>query len=233
MSYKLFGTDGVRGIANCEPITAGSVLRLAQAAAQVLAREENCPTVVVGRDTRASGEMLEAAVSAGLASNGIQVLLAGVVPTPAVAYLTTRYCASFGIVISASHNPFQDNGIKFFGANGYKLTDDSELAIETEYERPGTYQGPTGKSVGRIRRIQEATEEYARFASATVGSDFSLSGVKVAVDMANGAAYQTTPMVLAALGAHVDLRSNVPDGFNINVECGSTHPATLSRLLHE
>jgi phosphoglucosamine mutase len=230
---KLFGTDGVRGIANSEPVTAGSVLRLAQAAARVLAKEELCPTVVVGRDTRASGEMLEAAVGAGLASNGIQVLLAGVVPTPAVAYLTTRYCASFGVVISASHNPFQDNGIKFFGGNGYKLTDETELAIEHEFERPRSHQGPIGKSVGRIRRIQEATEEYARFASATVASEFSLSGVKVALDMANGAAYQTTPMVLATLGAKVDLHSSAPDGFNINADCGSTHPATLTRLVKE
>jgi phosphoglucosamine mutase len=233
VSQKLFGTDGVRGIGNSEPITAGSVLRLAQAAARVLAKDEICPTVVVGRDTRASGEMLEAAVGAGLASNGVQVLLAGVVPTPAVAYLTTKYCASFGIVISASHNPFQDNGIKFFGATGYKLPDEFELAIESEYDRPETYLRPTGKSVGRIRRIQEAAEEYARFASSTVEGDFSLSGVKVVVDMANGAAYQTTPMVLAALGANVDLHSSAPDGFNINADCGSTHPATLSRLVQE
>jgi phosphoglucosamine mutase len=136
-------------------------------------------------------------------------------------------------VISASHNPFQDNGIKFFGANGYKLTDEAELAIESEYENPGSHQSPIGKSVGRIRRIQEATAEYAQFASATVESNFSLSGVKVALDMANGAAYQTTPMVLAALGANVDLHSSTPDGVNINAGCGSTHPATLSRLVQE
>src|ERR1700722_2061098 len=124
--------------------------------------------------------MLESAIAAGLASNGVNVLLAGVVPTPAVAYLTTKYCASFGVVISASHNAFQDNGIKFFGANGYKLTDETELAIESEYEHPESHQSPIGKSVGRIRRIQEATEEYAQFASATVDSNFSLSGIKVA-----------------------------------------------------
>jgi phosphoglucosamine mutase len=233
VSQKLFGTDGVRGIANIEPITAGSALRLAQAAVRVLVKEESCPTVVVGRDTRASGEMLESAIAAGLASNGIHVLLAGVVPTPAVAYLTARYCAAFGIVISASHNPFQDNGIKFFGATGYKLTDESEDAIESEYHRPLAYQLPTGKSVGRIRRIQEAAEEYAVFAASTIPKDFSLSGVKVVVDMANGAAYQTTPMVLAMLGAAVDLHSGAPDGFNINADCGSTHPATLSRLVKE
>jgi phosphoglucosamine mutase len=233
VSQKLFGTDGVRGIANSEPITAESVLRLAQAAARVLIQETSGPTVVVGRDTRASGEMLESAIAAGLASHGIHVLLAGVVPTPAVAYLTTRYGAAFGIVISASHNPFQDNGIKFFDATGYKLSDESELAIESEYEHPGVYQLPTGKSIGRIRRLQEATEEYAVFAASTVPKDFSLAGVKVVVDMANGAAYQTTPMVLSTLGAKVDLHSGAPDGININVDCGSTHAGTLSRLVRE
>jgi phosphoglucosamine mutase len=233
VSQKLFGTDGVRGIANSEPITARSALSLAQAAARVLVKEENCPTVVVGRDTRASGEMLESAMAAGLASNGIHVLLAGIVPTPAVAYLTARYGASFGIVISASHNPFQDNGIKFFGATGYKLSDECERAIESEYYRPGTYLLPTGKSVGRIRRLHEATEEYAAFAASTVPQDFTLSGVKVTVDMANGAAYQTTPMVLAMLGADIDLHSGVPDGFNINLDCGSMHPAILSRFVRE
>jgi phosphoglucosamine mutase len=214
-------------------MTVGSALRLAQAAVRVMVKEEIRPTVVVGRDTRASGEMLESAIAAGLASNGIQVLLAGIVPTPAVAYLTTRYCASFGIVISGSHNAFQDNGIKFFGATGYKMTNESEGAIESEYDRPGTYQLPTGKSVGRIRRIKEATEEYVAFAASTVPKDFSLSGVKVAVDLANGAAYRTTPMMLAMLGADLDLHSGAPDGFNINADCGSTHPATLARLVQE
>ena len=233
MPQKLFGTDGVRGIANSEPITAASALRLAQAAVRVLVRGENHLVVVVGRDSRASGEMLESALAAGLASNGIQVLLAGVVPTPAVAYLTITHCAAFGIVISASHNPFEDNGIKFFGPDGYKLSDHSERAIESEYHRPGTYPLPTGKSVGRISRIRDATEEYVAFAASTVPKDFSLSGVKIAVDMANGAAYQTTPMVLAMLGANVDLHSSTPDGFNINADCGSTRPSNLSRLVQE
>ncbi len=233
MSQKLFGTDGVRGIANSEPITAGSALRIAQAAAQVLVKEESKPTVIVGRDTRASGEMLESAVAAGLSSHGIQVLLAGIIPTPAIAYLTAKYEASFGIVISASHNPFEDNGIKFFGPTGYKLSDESERAIESEYYRPRTSQRPIGKLIGRIRRLQDATEEYATFAASTVPKDFSLSGVKIAVDMANGAAYQTTPMVLAMLGAIVDLQGATPDGFNINFNCGSTHPGTLSRLVRE
>jgi len=233
VSDKLFGTDGVRGIANSEPITAGSALRLAQAAVRVLVKESNCATVVIGRDTRASGEMLESAIAAGLASNGVNVLLAGVVPTPAVAYLTTKYCASFGVVISASHNPFQDNGIKFFGANGYKLNDEFERAIESEYYRPGPYQLPIGKSIGRIRQMKEAVEDYAVFAASTVSRGFSLKGVKVAVDTANGAAYQTTPTVLTMLGATVELLSGSPDGFNINADCGSIHPETLSRLVQE
>jgi phosphoglucosamine mutase len=233
VSKKLFGTDGVRGIANAEPITAESALRLAQAAGRVLSKEEPSPTVVVGRDTRASGEMLESAIAAGLASHGIHVLLAGIVPTPAVAYLTTRHNASFGIVISASHNPFQDNGIKFFDATGYKLGDEFELAIEAEFFHPGTYPLPTGRSIGRISEVKEATEEYGAFAASTVPKDFSLAGVKVAIDMANGAAYETTPMVLAMLGAQVDLHSNVPDGFNINFDCGSTHPAALSRHVRD
>ena len=231
MSQKLFGTDGVRGLANNEPVTVESALKLAQASVRVLAKEENYPTVVVARDTRASGEMLESAIAAGLASNGVQVLLAGIIPTPAVAYLTTRYCASFGIMISASHNPFQDNGIKFFGPNGYKLSDESERAIEAEYYYPGNHQLPTGKSIGRIRTIQEATEDYVTFAASTVAKDFSLSGVKIAVDLANGAAYQTTPMVLTMLGAEIDMHSSAPDGVNINVDCGSTHPTTLSRIV--
>ncbi len=180
MSKKLFGTDGVRGIANTEPITAESALRLAQAAGRVLSKEEPSPTVVVGRDTRASGEMLESAIAAGLASHGIHVFLAGIVPTPAVAYLTARHNASFGIVISASHNPFQDNGIKFFDATGYKLGDEFELAIETEFFHPGSYPLPTGRSIGRIRQVKEATEEYVAFAASTVPKDFSLTGVKVA-----------------------------------------------------
>lgn len=233
MSNKLFGTDGIRGIANSEPITAGSALRLAQAAVRVLVKETACATVVVGRDTRASGETLESAIAAGLASCGVNVLLAGIVPTPAVAYLTTRYSASFGIVISASHNPFQDNGIKFFGANGYKLNDESESAIESEYYLPRPYQLPTGRSIGRIRRMNEAVEDYAVFAASTVSGDFSLTGVKVTVDAANGAAYQTTPMVLTMLGAAVDLHSGSPDGFNINADCGSIYPPTLSRLVQE
>jgi phosphoglucosamine mutase len=230
---KLFGTDGVRGIANVEPITVGSALRLVQSAVRVLAKEESYPVVIVGRDTRASGEMLESAIAAGLAASGAHVLLSGIIPTPAVAFLVPFHRALFGIVITASHNSFQDNGIKFFGANGYKLSDELELAIESEYFSSAASRLAIGKSIGRIRQIQEATEQYVAFAVSTVPKDFSLPGIKVLVDSANGAAYRTTPIVLSKLGAEVDLRFGTPDGFNINLDCGSTHPSTLSRLVQQ
>jgi phosphoglucosamine mutase len=230
---KLFGTDGVRGIANVEPITVGSALRLVQSAVRALAKEESYPVVIVGRDTRASGEMLESAIAAGLAASGVHVLLSGIVPTPAVAFLVPFHRALFGIMITASHNPFQDNGIKFFGANGYKLSDELELAIESEYFSSAASRLAIGKSIGRIRQIPEATEQYIAFAASTVPKDFSLAGIKVLVDSANGAAYRTTPIVLSKLGAEVDLRFGTPDGFNINLDCGSTHPSTLSRLVQQ
>jgi phosphoglucosamine mutase len=233
MSQKLFGTDGVRGTANSEPITVASALKLAQAAVRVLVRNRSHAKVVVGRDTRASGEMLESAIAAGLASSGIEVLLADVIPTPAVAYLTVKHGAAFGVVISASHNPFEDNGIKFFGPTGYKLSDDDERAIELEFDRTHPGKPPIGKGVGRIHRLREATETYAEFAASTLPKNLSLAGVRIALDTANGAAFRTTPMVLANLGADVDLHYAAPDGFNINVDCGSTHSATLSRIVRE
>jgi phosphoglucosamine mutase len=233
VSQKLFGTDGVRGVANREPITAASALKLAQAAVRVLGNQTSRPKVVIGRDTRASGELLESAVAAGLAACGAEVLLAGVIPTPAVAYLTPKYHATFGVVISASHNPYEDNGIKFFGPNGYKLSDESESAIESEFGRSAPLTLPTGRGVGRICRAEAATEAYAAFAVATFPEELSLRGVKIAVDAANGAAYQTTPMVLAHLGAQIELRGDKPDGFNINACCGSNHPESLSELVLE
>jgi phosphoglucosamine mutase len=233
VSQKLFGTDGIRGTANSEPITVASALQLAQAAVRVLVRNHSHAKVVVGRDTRASGEMLESAIAAGLASSGIEVLLADVIPTSAVAYLTVKHGAAFGVVISASHNPFEDNGFKFFGPTGYKLSDDDERAIESEFGRTHPGKLPIGKGIGRIYRLREATEAYAEFAASTLPKNLSLAGVRIALDMANGAAFRTTPMVLANLGADVDLHYAAPDGFNINVDCGSTHPATLSRIVRE
>jgi phosphoglucosamine mutase len=166
VSQKLFGTDGIRGAANVEPLTPGSVVNLGIAAAKILGNSDLCdrPKALVGRDTRASGEFLEAAITAGLASAGVDVMQSGVVPTPAVAYLTARYQASFGIVLSASHNPFEDNGIKFFGPDGYKITDDQESAIEAAfYEK----QFISSLRVGRTRIVQDSVEEYVAFALTT------------------------------------------------------------------
>lgn len=234
MYQQLFGTDGVRGTANREPITAAAAMRLAQSAARVLMAGGETPVAVVGRDTRASGEFLESAVASGLASLGIDVLLAGIIPTPAVAYLTACHEAAFGVVISASHNPFDDNGIKFFGSTGYKLSDRQEREIEAEYSRPGEHIPlPIGKGVGRIKPLPGAVEQYAAFATSTIPKRISLSGLRMVVDVANGAAFQTTPVALARLGAKVDLRYATPDGYNINAGCGGTHPDTLARLVRE
>lgn len=175
--------------------------------------------------------MLESAIAAGLASCGVDVLLAGVVPTPAIAYLTPTNKAVFGVVISASHNPYQDNGIKFFGPDGYKLSDQLELAIEAEFFRTEWRQSAPGKSVGRIRQLKDSLEQYAAFAASTVPKGFSLSGTTIAFDGANGAACETTPLVLARLGAQVELIAGIPDGYNINRECGSTHAEAISALV--
>jgi phosphoglucosamine mutase len=226
----MFGTDGIRGIANQEPLTAGSVVKLAQAAAAILAALDNQPsrTVLVGRDTRGSGDFLEAALAAGLASAGFDVLLTGPVPTPAVAYLTAFHQAAFGVVLSASHNPFRDNGIKFFGPDGYKLDDALEDAIEDRFSNP--VNGPS-IDAGRIRPLSGAIEVYVNFACSTVPKELSLRGLKVVLDLANGAAYQTTPFALERLGASIEVHSATPDGRNINENCGSMHPQVLRELV--
>jgi phosphoglucosamine mutase len=232
VSQELFGTDGIRGIANQEPLTASSVIKLAQAAATVLSPVRNQPgqKVIVGRDTRASGDFLEAAFAAGLASAGLDVLLAGPIPTPAVAYLTAHHEAAFGVVLSASHNPFRDNGIKFFGPDGYKLDDDLEAAIEKSFL--GSLS-PTPESVGRIRPLKEAVEQYVQFALSTLPTGLSFKGTKVVLDMANGAAYQTTPLALEHLGVTIEIHSAEPSGTNINEACGSTHPEVLRDLVQK
>ncbi|MBV9274522.1 MAG: phosphoglucosamine mutase [Verrucomicrobia bacterium] len=226
----MFGTDGIRGIANQEPLTAGSVVKLAQAAAAILAALDNQPsrTVLVGRDTRGSGDFLEAALAAGLASAGFDVLLTGPVPTPAVAYLTAFHQAAFGVVLSASHNPFRDNGIKFFGSDGYKLDDALEDAIEDRFAKP--VNGPSVEA-GRIRPLSGAIEGYVNFACSTVPKELSLRGLKVVLDLANGAASQTTPLALERLGASIEVHSATPDGRNINENCGSMHPQVLRELV--
>jgi phosphoglucosamine mutase len=230
VSLQLFGTDGIRGIANQEPLTAPSVIRLAQAAAAVFSLSQNQPSqkVIVGRDTRASGDFLEAAVAAGLAAAGFDVLLAGQIPTPAVAYLTAHHEAAFGVVLSASHNPFQDNGIKFFGPDGYKLDDDLEQAIEKRFLDPFS---PVQASVGRIYPLKEAVEQYVEFALSTVPKGLSFKGTKIVLDLANGAAYQTTPLALEHLGVKIEVHSAEPNGTNINAGCGSTHPEVLRDLV--
>jgi len=230
LNSYLFGTDGIRGIANQEPLTAPSIIRLAQAAATVLASSQDQPgqKVIVGRDTRASGDFLESAFAAGLASAGFDVLLAGPIPTPAVAYLTAHHEAAFGVVLSASHNPFHDNGVKFFGPDGYKLDDDLEDAIEKRFLNP---LPPTQASVGRIHPLKEAVEQYVEFALATVPKGLSFRGTKIVLDLANGAAYQTTPLALEHLGVTIEVHFAQPDGTNINEACGSTHPEVLRDLV--
>jgi phosphoglucosamine mutase len=227
---KLFGTDGIRGEANAEPLTPGSLVNLGLAVAKILCEPalSGQPTALIGRDTRASGEFLEAAITAGLASAGVDVVLTGIVPTPAIAYLTSQHQATFGIVLSASHNPFSDNGIKFFGPDGYKLTDDQEAAIETAFWQQ---EFVPGSHTGRVRTIGDATDQYVAFALATVPKTFSLRGWKIAIDLANGAAFRTTPLALYRLGADLVIQANEPDGVNINKDCGSTHPEALSALV--
>jgi len=221
---RLFGTDGVRGLANAE-VTAELALDLSVAAARVLteagAFAGHRPMAVVGRDPRASGEFLESAVVAGLASAGVDVRVVGVVPTPAVAWLTAEWGADLGVMLSASHNPMPDNGIKFFARGGVKLADDLEDAIEARLA--GEWQRPTGREVGRVDRRDDAGLLYAEFLLSTVPDDAPLAGLRVVVDCANGAASEIAPRVLERAGAQVIAIHDQPDGWNINDACGSTH----------
>jgi phosphoglucosamine mutase len=221
---RLFGTDGVRGVANAD-LTAELALDLAVAAAHVLVERSGDarPTVVVGRDTRASGEFLEATVVAGLASAGVDVVRLGVVPTPAVAHLTTVWGAAAGVMISASHNPMPDNGIKFFDAGGFKLADAVEDEIEAHLRQP--WSRPTGAAVGRVRTAHDAVARYVAHLVGTLPA--SLHGLRVVVDCAHGAAYDAAPDALRAAGAEVVAIAAEPDGLNIHAGVGSTHPERL------
>ncbi|MDX9842231.1 MAG: phosphoglucosamine mutase [Aquabacterium sp.] len=225
MSRQYFGTDGIRGTVGQAPITPDFVLRLGHAVGQVLRRAEARPTVLIGKDTRISGYMLESALEAGFASAGVDVLLTGPLPTPGVAYLTRALRQSLGVVISASHNPFQDNGIKFFSANGEKLTDEWELDVEAALSQAP--QWVDSKSLGKARRIEDARGRYIEFCKATFDSNLSLKGLKLVVDGAHGAAYQIAPAVLHELGAEVIAIGCAPDGLNINDGVGATHPEAL------
>ncbi len=223
-SRRYFGTDGVRGRVGEWPITAEFMLKLGRAAGVVL-RDGRRPLVLIGKDTRVSGYMFEAALEAGLAAAGADVGLLGPLPTPAVAQLTRELGASAGIVISASHNPYQDNGVKFFSAGGEKLDDAVESAIEREIDANFTTVAP--EALGKARRVDDAVERYARFCLGTLGAPPDLSGKHIVLDCAHGATYAVAPKVFESLGARVTRIGCEPDGFNINREIGSTHPAAL------
>ncbi len=228
---KYFGTDGIRGKVGEAPITPDFVLKLGFAAGKVLARSGS-RKVLIGKDTRISGYMLESALEAGLAAAGLSAAFTGPMPTPAIAYLTRTFRAEAGIVISASHNPFDDNGIKFFSAEGTKLPDDVEAAIELELEKPLTCV--ESAELGRASRIVDAAGRYIEFCKGTFPSELSLNGLKIVVDCANGATYHIAPNVLRELGAKVIAIGVQPDGMNINKECGATDLRQLQqRVLDE
>jgi phosphoglucosamine mutase len=224
MSLKYFGTDGVRGRVGEHPITADFMLGLGRAAGIVLARGDK-RAVVIGKDTRISGYMFESALEAGLAAAGANVLLLGPMPTPAVAYLTRTLHACAGIVISASHNPFQDNGLKFFSADGEKFPDNVEREIEHELTQPFTTVDSV--QMGKAQRVDDAAGRYIEFCKGTIPFGTSLGGLRIALDCANGSTYKVAPMVLRELGAKVHVIGDEPDGLNINHECGSTYPGTM------
>ena len=231
MTRKYFGTDGIRGTVGRAPITPDFVLRLAHAVGRVLHRTEAHPSVLIGKDTRISGYMLESALESGFNSAGVDVVLLGPVPTPAVAYLTRAQRASLGVVISASHNPFHDNGIKFFSAQGNKLPDDWERAVEAELDAPPSWA--ESDHIGKARRLDDAAGRYIEFCKSTFANDLTLKGLKIVVDAAHGAAYQIAPKVFHELGAEVVAIGCAPDGLNINHHVGATHPEALVAAVRE
>ena len=237
MSKKYFGTDGIRGRVGDAPITPDFMMRLGYAAGRVLTSIESNlakgahPAVLIGKDTRISGYMLEAALEAGLSAAGVDILLTGPMPTPAVAYLTRALRAQAGIVISASHNPFYDNGIKFFSSLGTKLPDNIEHAIEAELEKP--MQVMESSKLGKARRIGDAAGRYVEFCKSTFPNNLDLRGLKIVLDCAHGATYHVAPPVFHELGAEVITIGNKPDGLNINEQVGSTHPEALRKAVLE
>jgi phosphoglucosamine mutase len=226
MTRVYFGTDGIRGTVGVSPITPDFMLRLGHAVGQVLRESsDRRPTVLIGKDTRISGYMIESALEAGFASAGVDVLLSGPLPTPGVAYLTRALRLDLGVVISASHNAYPDNGIKFFSSQGSKLTDVWEAAVEAKLEQAPRWVGSDG--LGRARRLDDASGRYIEFCKSTVHGDFSLKGLKIVVDAAHGAAYHTAPDVMHELGAEVVRIGCNPDGMNINAGFGATSPGAL------
>lgn len=229
MGRQYFGTDGIRGTVGQAPITPDFVLRLAHAVGRVLKRSAARPVVLIGKDTRISGYMLESALESGFNSAGVDVVLLGPLPTPGVAYLTRALRASLGVVISASHNAFADNGIKFFSAQGAKLPDAWEQEVEAALGEPPVWSDSAG--LGRARRLDDAAGRYTEFCKSTFASDLSLRGLRIVVDAAHGAAYHIAPMVFHELGAEVMAIGCAPDGLNINHEVGATHPEALVRAV--
>jgi phosphoglucosamine mutase len=232
VARRLFGTDGIRGVANIEPMTAETALRLGRAAAHVFRRDARRHKIIIGKDTRISGYLFESALTAGFCSMGVDVLLVGPMPTPAIAFLTRSLRADAGVVISASHNAYQDNGIKFFAESGFKLPDEVEAEIE-HYMNDGALDAvrPTADAVGKAFRIDDALGRYNVFVKQAFPRELTLEGVRIAIDCAHGAAYRVAPEVLQELGATVFARGVDPDGLNINNQCGALHPAPLQELV--
>src|SRR5436189_1168284 len=237
---KIFGTDGVRGTANIEPVTAETALKLGRAAAHVFknletrSRGRGKHKIVIGKDTRLSGYLIENAISSGILSMGVDVLFIGPLPTPGVAYVTRSLPADAGILITASHNPYADNGIKFFRADGHKLDDPIENQIE-ELVFSGAIEAirPTAEAIGKAVRIDDALGRYIEFAKASFPRGLTLEGMRIVVDCAHGASYKSTPCVLRELGAEVIVFGNQPDGTNINKDCGSMHPRMICEKIWE
>ena len=230
MARKYFGTDGIRGEIGQAPMTPDFVLKLGWAAGKVLAAKGK-PLVIIGKDTRISGYMLESALEAGFVAAGVNIRLLGPMPTPAVAYLTRTFRASAGVVISASHNPYQDNGVKFFSSEGTKLSDETELMIEDYLERD--IQTVSSDKLGKVERVDDAGGRYIEFCKRTIPSEVTLDGLRVVIDCANGATYHVSPHVFSELGADVVEIATQPDGFNINENCGATSLALLQRSVKE
>ena len=233
MKRKYFGTDGIRGQSNVFPMTPDLAMRVGVAVGTIFRNGAHRHRVVIGKDTRLSGYMLENALVAGFTAAGLDVFLLGPIPTPGVAMLTRSLRADIGVMISASHNPFQDNGIKLFGPDGYKLSDEMEGQIEDLLDKDMTPQLAKSQEIGRAKRVEGDIYRYIEHAKRTLPRDVTLQGLRIAIDCANGAAYKVAPLALWELGADVVTIGNEPNGLNINLECGSTHPAALSRKVHE
>jgi phosphoglucosamine mutase len=231
MSKRFFGTDGIRGRVGESPITPDFMLKLGWAAGRVFATGDAHPRILIGKDTRISGYMFESALEAGLVSAGVDVVLLGPMPTPAIAYLTRTFRANAGIVISASHNPYYDNGIKFFSTEGKKLPDDVEHAIEDALDSPMTMV--SSDRIGKTRKLEDARGRYIEFCKSTFPRDMSLRGMRIVLDCAHGATYWIAPRVFEELGAEVVTLGVTPDGLNINEKCGSTHPKALQQAVIE